>query len=87
MKLLEAWRQSKSPYKEVVYQSIAEEKGRMWWGGFSKGQLGADAQDNLEVTKKALRIAKWDKSLVAVFNVLASVMPFTAQFFGFFYFT
>ncbi|MCW8801725.1 MAG: hypothetical protein OQK81_00040, partial [Candidatus Bathyarchaeota archaeon] len=32
--------------------------------------------------KKALRIAKWDKSLVAVFNVLAAVMPFTAQFFG-----
>jgi len=82
MKLLEAWRQSRWPYKEVVYQSIAEEKGRMWWGGFGKGQLGADSQDNLEVTKKALRIAKWDKSLVAIFNVLAAIMPFTAQFFG-----
>ena len=82
MKLLEAWHQSRSPYKEVVYRSIAEEKGRMWWGGFGKGKLGADAQDNLEVTKKALRIAKWDKSLVAVFNVLAAIMPFTAQFFG-----
>ncbi|MEJ2243028.1 MAG: hypothetical protein P8X87_00620 [Candidatus Bathyarchaeota archaeon] len=82
MKLLEAWHQSRSPYKEVVYRSIAEEKGRMWWGGFGKGKLGADAQDNLEVTKKALRIAKWDKSLVAVFNILAAIMPFTAQFFG-----
>ncbi|MCW4022077.1 MAG: hypothetical protein NWF02_02800 [Candidatus Bathyarchaeota archaeon] len=82
MKLIEAWRQSRSPYKEVVYRSIAEEKGRMWWGGFGKGQLGADSPDNLEVTKKALRIAKWDKFLVAVFNVLATVMPFTAQFFG-----
>jgi len=82
MKLLEAWHQSRSPYKEVVYRSIAEEKGRMWWGGFGKGKLGADAQENLEVTKKALRIAKWDKSLVAVFNVLAAIMPFTAQFLG-----
>lgn len=82
MKLLEAWRQSRSPYKEVVYRSIAEEKGKMWWGGFGKGQLGGDSQDNLEVTKKALRIAKWDKSLVAIFNVLAAIMPFTAQFFG-----
>lgn len=82
MNLLEAWRQSRSPYKEVVYRSIAEEKGRMWWGGFGKSHLGADSQDNLEVTKKALRIAKWDKTLVAIFNVLAAIMPFTAQFFG-----
>ncbi|WNZ29897.1 MAG: hypothetical protein IAX21_03285 [Candidatus Bathyarchaeota archaeon] len=82
MKLLEAWWHSRSPYKEVVYRSIAEEKGRMWWGGFGKGQVAEDFQDNLEVTKKALRIAKWDKSLVAVFNILAAIMPFTAQFFG-----
>ncbi|MCW4016125.1 MAG: hypothetical protein NWF06_07140 [Candidatus Bathyarchaeota archaeon] len=82
MKLLEAWRYSRLPYKEVVYKSIAEEKGRMWWGGFGRGQLGADAQNDYELTKKALRIAKWDKSLVAIFNVLAAIIPFTAQFFG-----
>ena len=82
MKLVEAWRRSLLPYKEVVYQSIAEEKGRMWWGGFGKGRFGEESQNNLELTKKALRIAKWDKLLVAVFNVLAAVIPFTAQFFG-----
>ena len=82
MKLLEAWRYSHLPYKEVVYKSIAEEKGRMWWGGFGRGRLGADAQNDLELTKKALRIAKFDKSLVAIFNVLAAVIPFTIQFFG-----
>jgi predicted permease len=82
MKLLEAWRLSRLPYKEVVYRSIAEERGRMWWGGFGRGHLGADAQNDMELTKKALRIAKFDKSLVAIFNVLAAVIPFTAQFFG-----
>lgn len=82
MKLLEAWRCSREPYKEMVYRSIAEEKGRMWWGGFGRGRLGADQMNDLELTKKALRIAKWDKLLVALFNVLAAVVPFTAQFFG-----
>jgi predicted permease len=82
MKLLEAWRLSRLPYKEVVYRSIAEEKGRMWWGGFGRGGLGGDAQNDYELTKKALRIAKFDKTLVAIFNVLAAVIPFTAQLFG-----
>ncbi|PVX23170.1 MAG: hypothetical protein CW691_11435, partial [Candidatus Bathyarchaeum sp.] len=39
-------------------------------------------QDDSELTKKALRIAKFDKTLVAIFSVLAAVIPFTAQFFG-----
>lgn len=82
MKLFEAWRLSRLPYKEVVYRSIAEEKGRMWWGGFGRGGLGGDAQNDYELTKKALRIAKFDKTLVAIFNVLAAVIPFTAQLFG-----
>jgi predicted permease len=82
MKLLEAWRLSRLPYKEVVYRSIAEERGRMWWGGFSRGSLGGDAQNDHELTKKALRIAKFDKSLVAIFNILVAAIPFTAQFFG-----
>jgi predicted permease len=54
----------------------------MWWGGFGRERLGGDAQNDHELTKKALRIAKFDKSLVAIFNVLAAVMPFMAQFFG-----
>jgi predicted permease len=82
MKLIEAWRLSRLPYKEVVYRSIAEERGRMWWGGFGRVRLGEEAQDDYELTGKALRIAKFDKSLVAIFNVLAAVIPFTARFFG-----
>ena len=82
MKLIEAWHLSRLPYKEVVFRSIAEERGRMWWGGFGRERLGGDAQNDHELTKKALRIAKFDKSLVAIFNVLAAVMPFMAQFFG-----
>ncbi len=36
MKLAEAWRLSRIPYREVVYRSIAEERGRMWWGAFGR---------------------------------------------------
>ena len=82
MNLLEAWHLSRLPYKEVLFRSIAEERGRMWWGGFGRERLGGDAQNDYELTKKALRIAKFDKLLVAVFNVLAAVIPFMAQFFG-----
>lgn len=82
MKLLEAWHLSRLPYKEVVFRSIAEERGQMWWGGFGRGRNNQDGQNDFELTKKALRIAKFDKILVAIFNVIAAVIPFTAQFFG-----
>lgn len=82
MKLLDAWRLSRLPYKEVVYRSIAEEKGRMWWGGFGKGRIGTDQENDLELSRKALRIAKWDKFLVSIFSILAAIFPFTAHFFG-----
>ena len=82
MNLIEAWRLSRIPYKEVVYKSIAEEKGRMWWGGFGRSQINSETQNDLELTKKALRIAKFDKTIVAVFNIIAAVIPFTAQYFG-----
>ena len=82
MKLLDAWRQSRLPYKEIVFRSIAEERGRMWWGGFGRGPLGEDAQNDYELTKKALRIAKFDKTLVAIFCVAAAVIPFMSQLFG-----
>ncbi len=82
MNLLEAWRLSCIPYKEVVYRSIAEERGRMWWGAFGKSNLNLDAQNDLELTKKALRIAKFDKSIVAVFNIISAVIPFMAHYLG-----
>ena len=82
MKLIEIWQLSRLPYKEVVYRSIAEEKGRMWWGGFGRSNFGGDLSDNSELTKKALKIAKWDKLLVSIFNIIAAISPFTAQLFG-----
>ena len=82
MKLSKAWRMSRIPYGEVVYRSIAEERGRMWWGAFGRKHSGKEAQNNLELTKRALRIAKFDKLIVAVFNVVVSVAPFVSLFLG-----
>ncbi len=82
MKFAEAWRLSRTPYKEVVYQSLAEEKGRMWWGAFGRGNAGREAQSDLELTKRALRIAKFDKTLLSVFNVVVAIVPFAASFLG-----
>ena len=82
MKLKEAWQLSRVPYREVVYQSLAEEKGRMWWGAFGGNQSGKEDRNDLELTKRALRIAKFDKSLVSVFNVVMCLVPFFASLFG-----
>jgi predicted permease len=83
MKLSEAWQLSRIPYGEVVYRSIAEEKGRMWWGAFGRNHPpGKEVQDELELTRRALRIAKLDKLIVAIFNVVVSVAPFASSFLG-----
>jgi predicted permease len=82
MKLTEAWHLSRTPYREVVYRSLAEERGRMWWGAFGRSNFDKEAQSDLELTKRALRIAKFDKLIVAVFSVIASIMPFTSLFSG-----
>ena len=82
MKLTEAWHLSRIPYREVVYRSLTEERGRMWWGAFGRSHPDKEAQGDIELTKRALRIAKFDKLIVAVFNVIASVIPFTALFLG-----
>ncbi len=82
MKLVEAWHLSRLPYREVVYRSLAEEKGRMWWGAFGKGTANKDGQSDSELTKRVLRIAKFDKLIVAAFCVMSSAMPFTSLFFG-----
>ena len=82
MKLIEAWRKSRQPYKEIVYKSIAEEKGQMWWGSFGRGRLTDDGSTNSDLTEKALRIAKFDKLLVSTFNIFAAIIPFMANFFG-----
>jgi len=82
MKLIEAWRLSRIPYREVVYQSLAEEKGRMWWGAFGRSTPGKEGQDDLELAKRALRIAKFDKIFVTIFSVLVSLVPFGALLLG-----
>ena len=82
MKLAEAWHLSRLPYREVVYRSLAEEKGRMWWGAFGRKSPSNEAQDDLELTKRALRIAKFDKLIVAIFNIVVSVSPFASSFLG-----
>jgi predicted permease len=82
MKLAEAWHLSRIPYREVVYRSLAEEKGRMWWGAFGKSHFDKEGQSDFELTNRVLKIAKFDKLIVAVFCVLSSAMPFTSLFFG-----
>ena len=82
MKLAEAWRLSNFPYKEGVYRSLAEERGRMWWGAFGRNLAGKEDQDDLELTKRALRIAKFDKLIVAIFNVIVSIVPFASLILG-----
>lgn len=82
MKLIEAWRLSRIPYREVVYQSLAEEKGRMWWGAFGRSRSGSEGQDDFELAKRALRIARFDKVFVTVFSVVVSIIPFVASLLG-----
>ena len=82
MNLAEAWHLSKVPYKEVVYRSIAEEKGRMWWGAFGKGRQDEEIQAEKKLIKKALRIAKFDKAIVSIFNIVVTASPFISLFQG-----
>jgi predicted permease len=82
MKLAEAWRLSRIPYREVVFRSLAEERGRMWWGAFGRSHFDKEAQSDVELTNRALRIARFDKVIVSIFSVIASVMPFTALYGG-----
>ncbi len=80
MKLAEAWRLSRVPYKEVVYRSLAEERGRMWWGAFGRGRPKGEDQGEMELTERALMIAKFDKVIVAAFNVIVAAIPFAPYF-------
>lgn len=82
MNLSEAWRLSKTCYREMIYRSLADERGRMWWGAFGRDRQGKESQDDLELTKRALRIAKFDKGVVAFFNVIVSLAPFASLFLG-----
>lgn len=65
-----------------MYRSLAEERGRMWWGAFGKRRFDETSQSDQELTERALRIARFDKLIVAVFNVLASAIPFLSLVLG-----
>ena len=54
MKLTEAWRLSKLPYREVVFRSLVQERNRMWWGAFGRNSTNKGASDDFELSKKAL---------------------------------
>jgi predicted permease len=82
LKLSETWRLSRAPYRESVYKSIAQERGRLWWGAFGKSYFDEEGQSDIELTKRALRIARFDKMTVALFNLMASCIPFASLFFG-----
>lgn len=82
MKLTEAWHLSRIPYREVVYRSLAEEKTRMWWGTFGRSHFDKEGKSDFELTKRVLRIAKFDKVIVALFCVISSAMPFISLFSG-----
>ncbi len=82
MKLTEAWSLSRLPYREAVYRSLAQERNRMWWGSFGKKRADNNAAEDVELSKKALQIAKFDKLIIAVFNVVVSVVPFGSLVLG-----
>ena len=82
MKLTEAWRLSSLPYREVVYKSLAQERNRMCGGAFGRKSTNQDSADDVELSKKALRIAKFDKIIIALFNLVVAVIPFSSFFVG-----
>ena len=83
MKTSETWRLSRIPYRESVYRSLAQEKGRMWWGAFGQGRQAKNSLfDDFELAERALRIAKYDKSIVAIFNIIVALSPFAAVYLG-----
>lgn len=53
----------------------------MWWGAFGRSQPDKE-QNEIELTKRALRIAKFDKTIVSIFNIVVAVAPFAALLFG-----
>jgi predicted permease len=55
----------------------------MWWGAFGKSHFDAEGKGDLELTTRALRIARFDKVTVALFNLMASCIPFASLLFGY----
>ena len=54
----------------------------MWWGAFGRNPSDRDVNEDFEFSKRVLRIAKFDKLLVALFNLIVSVSPFASLLLG-----
>jgi predicted permease len=54
----------------------------MWWGAFGRSHFDREGKSDFELTKRVLRIARFDKLIVALFCVISSAMPFTSLFYG-----
>ncbi|HVP24292.1 MAG TPA: hypothetical protein VMS77_10325 [Conexivisphaerales archaeon] len=82
MKLAEAWRISRVSYGEVAYRSLAQTRSGMWWGSYGRADQGKAMQNDAEFILRALRIARFDKVVVAAISVAASLLPFWSSLFG-----
>jgi len=80
MKIADAWRLSAVPYSEMAFRSILQNSSNMWWGSFGRGSSEASGREDL--VKRALRIARFDKFIVAVFVTVAAGAPFLPQALG-----
>ena len=80
MKTTDAWRLSAIPYSEMAFKSILQNSSNMWWGSFGRG--ASQAAGEADLVKRVLRIARFDKLLVAAFVTVAAGVPFTPQIFG-----
>jgi hypothetical protein len=82
MRLADAWRMSRIPYGEVAYRSIAQTRNGLWWGSFGKRDPEKAVQSDAEFILRALRIARFDKVIVGVVAIFASLLPFWSSLSG-----
>ena len=74
MKTADAWRLSAIPYSEMAFRSILQNSSNMWWGSFGRGS--SESSEREDLVKRALRIARFDKLIVAVLVTVAAGSPF-----------
>lgn len=80
MKTSDAWRLSAVPYSEMAFRSILQNSSNMWWGSYGKGASEPSGREDL--VKRALRIARFDKVVLAAFVTAAAGAPFLPQALG-----
>jgi hypothetical protein len=64
----------------MAFRSILQNSSNMWWGSFGRGSSETSGQGDL--VERALRIARFDKLIVAAFVTVAAGAPFVPQVFG-----